>query len=96
MLYLKKARQATIRTPHNRLYSQVQLCTPPMWDSTNAHALIFDSIPIQMSKGYGFQHSTSDHFVFVCHSSAGMIVLIVHVDDVIIYESGSIGTTDLK
>lgn len=96
MLYLKKTKQATIKTPHNRLYSQIQLCTTPMWDSTKAHALIFNSIPIQMSKGYGFQHSTSDHFVLVCHSSAGMIVSIVHIDDVIIYESDSISTTDLK
>jgi hypothetical protein len=46
--------------------------------------------------GYGFQHSTSDHSVFVRHSSNGTIVLIVYVDDIIISGSDSTGIADLK
>ena len=46
--------------------------------------------------GYGFQHSTSDHSVFVCHSSNGTIVLIVYVDNIIISGSDSVGIADLK
>lgn len=38
--------------------------------------------------GYDFfQGSTSDHSVFVCHSSAGTIFLIVYVDYIIISRS---------
>ena len=33
---------------------------------------------------YGFKRSTSDHSVFVYHSKAGTIVLIVYVDNIII------------
>ena len=46
--------------------------------------------------GYGFQCSTYDHFVFVCHSSTCIVVLIVYVDDIIISGSDYIGITDLK
>jgi hypothetical protein len=46
--------------------------------------------------GYGFQRSTSDHSVFVRHSSNPTIVLIVYVDDIVISGSDSINTTDLK
>ena len=46
--------------------------------------------------GYGFQRSTSDHSVFVRHSSNGTIVLIVYVDDIIISGSDSTGIADLK
>uniref|UniRef100_A0A2N9F358 Uncharacterized protein n=1 Tax=Fagus sylvatica TaxID=28930 RepID=A0A2N9F358_FAGSY len=46
--------------------------------------------------GYGFQRSTSDHSVFVRHSSNGTIVLIVYVDDIIISGSDSTDIADLK
>ena len=46
--------------------------------------------------GYGFQRSTSDHSIFVHHSSNGTIVLIVYVDDIIISGSDSTSIADLK
>lgn len=46
--------------------------------------------------GYRFQCSTSDHFVFVCHSPTSTIVLIIYVEDIIISGSDSIGIADLK
>ena len=46
--------------------------------------------------GYGFRRSTSDHSVFVCHSSNGTIVLIIYVDDIIISGSDSTGIANLK
>ena len=46
--------------------------------------------------GYGFQRSTYDHSIFVCHSSTGIVVLIVYVDDIIISGSDSTGIADLK
>ena len=46
--------------------------------------------------GYGFQRSTSDHSVFVRHSSNGTIVLIVYVDDIIISGSDSTSIADSK
>jgi len=46
--------------------------------------------------GNGFQRSSSDHLVFVHHSSTGTIVLIVYVDDIIISGSDSTGIADLK
>jgi len=45
---------------------------------------------------YGFRHSTSDHSVFVQHSYAGIVVLIVYVVDIIISGDKSIGITALK
>lgn len=45
---------------------------------------------------YGFRRSTSDHSVFVRHSSAGIVVLIVYVDDIIISGDDSIGIAALK
>ena len=44
----------------------------------------------------GFQRSTSDHSVFVRHSSTGTIVLIVYVDDIIISGNDSAGIANLK
>ena len=46
--------------------------------------------------GYGFQHSHSDDFVIVRHFSTSTIVLIVYVDDIIIFGSDSNGITELK
>jgi hypothetical protein len=46
--------------------------------------------------GYGFQRSTSNHSVFIRHSSNGTIVLIVYVDDIIISGSDSTDIADLK
>lgn len=45
---------------------------------------------------YGFQRCTTDHSVFARHSTAGTIVLIVYVDDIIISGSDSAGIADLK
>lgn len=45
---------------------------------------------------YGFKQSTSDHSVFVHQSSAGVIVLIVYVNDIIISSNDSIGIANLK
>jgi hypothetical protein len=45
---------------------------------------------------YGFQRSTYVHSVFVRHSSTDIVVLIVYVDDIIIFGSDSIGIADLK
>jgi hypothetical protein len=46
--------------------------------------------------GYGFQHSSSDHSVFVPHSSTDTIFLIVYEDDIIISRSDSTSIVDLK
>ena len=46
--------------------------------------------------GYGFQRSTYDYSVFVRHSSIGIVVLIVYVDDIIISGIDSIGIANLK
>ena len=46
--------------------------------------------------GYGFKRSTYDHSLFVRHSSLGTIVLIVYVDDIILYGSNSVRIADLK
>ena len=46
--------------------------------------------------GYGFQRSTSNHSVFVRHSSNGTIVLIVYMDNIIIFRSDSTGIVDFK
>jgi hypothetical protein len=46
--------------------------------------------------GYGFQHSSSDHSVFVPHSSTNTIFLIVYEDDTIIFRSVSTSIVDLK
>lgn len=46
--------------------------------------------------GYGFQRSHSDDFVIVRHFSTSTIVLIVYVDDIIIFGSDSNGITELK
>jgi hypothetical protein len=45
---------------------------------------------------YGFKHSSSDHAIFVRHSSTGTIVLIVYANDIIISKSNSTGIADLK
>jgi hypothetical protein len=46
--------------------------------------------------GYGFQRSTSDHSIFVRHSSNSTIVLIVYVNNIIISGSDSTSIADLK
>jgi hypothetical protein len=46
--------------------------------------------------GYGFQCSTSDHYVFVRHSFNDTIVFIVYVDDIIISGSDFTSIADLK
>ncbi|GMP27046.1 hypothetical protein CsSME_00003220 [Camellia sinensis var. sinensis] len=45
---------------------------------------------------YRFRRSTSNHSVFVHHSSIGSIILLVYVDDIIISGSDSTGIVDLK
>ena len=46
--------------------------------------------------GYGFHHSNYAHSVFVHHSITCIIVLIVYVNDIIIFSNDSIGIPDLK
>ena len=46
--------------------------------------------------GYGFQHSTSNHSVFVRHSSTSNIIFIFYVDDIIISRSDSTSIANLK
>jgi len=45
---------------------------------------------------YGFRRSTSDHSVFVRHSFAVIVVLIVYVDDIIISGDDFINIAALK
>jgi hypothetical protein len=47
---------------------------------------LFDQFSVLVLR-FGFQRSTSNHFVFVHHSSISTIVLIVYVDVIIISES---------
>ena len=42
------------------------------------------------------QKSKSDHFVFYKNSSSGIILLVVHVDDIVIIESDSKGILSLE
>ena len=44
---------------------------------------------------YGFLQSTFDHSVFVRRSSAGTIILIVYVDDIVISGDDSVGIVNL-
>ena len=40
-----------------------------------------------MLNSYGFNRSHYDHSMFVKHTKVGVIILIVYVDDIIIFDS---------
>ena len=47
-------------------------------------------------KKFGLNHSKSDHSVFYQQIDAGMILLLVYVDDIVITGSNTLGISSLK
>ena len=50
----------------------------------------------QAVEEFGMQKSKSNHYIFYKNSSLGIILLVVHVDDIVIIESDSKGISYLK
>ena len=49
-----------------------------------------------MTKKFGMQKSKSDHSIFYRNSQAGIILLVVFVDDIIVIGNDMAGTSSLK
>lgn len=44
----------------------------------------------------GFSHSCADHSIFVRDGKFGVVILVVYVDDMVLYGSDNVGIEDTK